>query len=59
MNLSDYLRASEARQLMKRIESDLRYAGVPVSDARTRADYWETLVENVDAALSALTSPLP
>jgi len=58
-DLSDHLRASEARQLMKRIESDLRYAGVPVSDARTGADYWETFVENVEAALSALTSPWP
>lgn len=57
-DLSDYLRASEARQLMLRIESDLRYAGVAVSDARTDADYWETFVENVDAALSALRSPL-
>ncbi len=57
--LSDYLRASEARQLLKRIESDLRYAGVAVSDARTGADYWETFVENVEAALSALTSPWP
>jgi hypothetical protein len=58
-DLSEYLRASEARQLMKQIEPDLRYAGVPVSDARTGADYWETFVENVDAALSALTSPWP
>lgn len=58
-DLSDYLRASEARQLLMRIESDLRYAGVPVSDSRTGADYWETFVENVEAALSALTSPKP
>lgn len=58
-DLSEYLRASEARQLMKRIESDLRYAGVPVSDERTGADYWVTFVENVEAALSALRSPWP
>lgn len=57
--LSPYLRASEARQLMRKIEPELRYAGVRVSDARTGADYWETFVENVDAALSALTSPWP
>lgn len=55
--LSDYLRASEARQLMKRVEPDLRYAGVPVRDAGTGAEYWETFVENVNAALSALASP--
>lgn len=58
-DLSDYLRASEARQLVKRIEPDLRYAGVPVSDARTGADYWVTFIENVEAALSALTNPWP
>jgi len=55
--LTDYLRASEARQLMKGVEADLRYAGVPVSHARTGGDYWETFVENVDAALATLTSP--
>lgn len=58
-NLSDYLRASEARQLMKQLEPDLRYAGVPVRDAGTGADYWESFVESVNAALSALTSPWP
>jgi len=52
--LSDYLRASEARQLMKRVESDLRYAGVHVRDTGTGADYWNVFVTNVDAALSAL-----
>jgi len=57
--LSDYLRASEARQLMKRLEPDLRYAGVPVRDKGTGAEYWGTFVENVEAALSALTSPWP
>lgn len=58
-DLSEYLRASEARQLMKRLEPDLRYAGVPVSDARTGADYWETFVENVEAALARLQNPWP
>lgn len=58
-DLSDYLRASEARQLMRRVEADLHYAGVSVSDARTGADYWETFVENVDAALAPLTIPWP
>jgi hypothetical protein len=57
--LSPYLRASEARQLMREIEPDLRYAGVRVSDTRTGADYWTTFVENVDAALSALRNPWP
>lgn len=57
--LSPYLRASEARRFMRQIEPELRYAGVRVSDARTGADYWETFVENVEAALSALTSSWP
>ncbi len=52
--LSDYVRASEARQLMKRVEADLRYAGVPVRDAGTGAEYWETFVANVNAALAAV-----
>lgn len=53
--LTDYLRASEARQLIRRIEADLRYAGVPVKDAGTGAGYWETFVGNVEAALSVLS----
>lgn len=56
-NLSEYLRASEARELMRRLEPDLSYAGVPVSATRTGADYWATFVENVEAALSALGNP--
>jgi len=39
---------------MKRVESDLRYAGVQVRDTGTGADYWNVFVTNVDAALSAL-----
>lgn len=53
-DLSDYVRASEARQLMKRVEPDLRYAGVAIRDAGTGADYWNTFVANVDAATTAL-----
>ena len=52
--LSEYLRASEARQLMSRVEPDLRYAGVQLREGGTGADYWDAFVENVDAALSAL-----
>jgi hypothetical protein len=53
-DLSDYLRASEARQLLLRVEPDLRYAGVQLREGGTGADYWNTFVANVHAALSPL-----
>lgn len=56
---TDYLRASEARQLMKRVEPDLSFAGVPVRDTGSGSDYWETFVGNVEATLSALAQPFP
>jgi len=52
--LSDYLRASEARQLMRSIEPDLLHAGVSVTDEGTGADYWPTFVENVERALDKI-----
>jgi hypothetical protein len=55
-DMSDYVRASEARQLMKRVAPDLRYAGVPTSDAGTGADYWRTFVATVDTAISRLAA---
>ena len=42
---------------MKRLEPDLSYAGVPVKHGGTGAEYWAAFVDNVDAALSALSNP--
>ncbi len=50
--LSDYQRASEARQLIHRIAADVRHAGVSVRDDGTGADYWPTFIENVEAVLA-------
>lgn len=52
--MTDYQRASEARQLMKRLASRLTRADIPVSDAGQGADYWHTFEENVQAALARL-----
>lgn len=52
--LSDYQRASEARQLMKRLEPELSHAGVRVSSSGHGADYWPTFVENVEAVLARI-----
>ena len=54
--LSDYMRASRARELVEEIGSDLRFAGVFVTDGgRPGAEYWEDFVGTVRAALDALT----
>ena len=52
--LTDYQRASVARELMTRLKPDLSQAGVLVSDRGTGADYWSTFVENVEAVLARL-----
>lgn len=53
--LSNYMRASDARQLVDEIAPELRFAGVAVSDRGTRgAEYWEDLVSTVHGALDAL-----
>ena len=52
--MTDYQRASVARELMHRLAPALLHAGVPVSDRRTGADFWATFVENVDAALARI-----
>lgn len=52
--MTDYQRASVARELMKRLTPALTNAGVPVSDRGTGADYWETFIENVEAALARI-----
>ncbi|HWH45472.1 MAG TPA: hypothetical protein VNT32_12150 [Thermoleophilaceae bacterium] len=54
--LSDYMRASEARLLADGVAPELRRAGVPVPDrARPGAAYWDDFVMMIRAALDALT----
>lgn len=48
------MRASDARVLMDRVGSLLRYAGVPTSEAGTGAEYWAGFVETALNAASAL-----
>lgn len=51
-DLSDYMLASEARQLMNEVEPDLRYAGVAVSNSgASGAAYWEEFERTVQQAL--------
>ncbi len=53
--LSDYMRASEARRLMAEIAPSLRFAGVPVMDrGRPGSEYWEDFVATVREALASL-----
>ncbi len=53
--LSDYMRASEARQLVGEIGSDLQFAGVPIVDrGRPGAEYWEDFERTVRTALDGL-----
>jgi hypothetical protein len=49
--LSGYMRASEARQVMARIQGDLMYAGIAVSDAQLGEAYWDEFVTTVRLAL--------
>lgn len=51
-DLSDYLRASQARALIAEIEGDLRYAGVTPSTAPAHgADYWHVFEETIRSAI--------
>ena len=52
--LSEYLRASEARQLLMRIKSMLERGGVAVTARGKAADYWPSFVETVESALARL-----
>jgi hypothetical protein len=53
-DLSDYMRASEARALMERLEPTLTAAGVPVSRDGAGADYWPTFEQNLERLLGQL-----
>lgn len=53
--LSDYMRASAARDLMEVIDRDLRVAGVAVPAANlSGGDFWGGFVQTVEGALTAL-----
>lgn len=52
--MTEYQRASEARQLLARLKPELSHAGVPISDTGKGADYWPTFVENVEAVLARI-----
>jgi hypothetical protein len=58
-DLSDYMRASEARALTERLEPMLTAAGVLVSRDGAGADYWPTFEENVDRLLEKLSPSAP
>lgn len=56
-DLSDYMRASEARELMERLDAALTAAGVLVSRDGPGADYWPTFEQNVTRLLEKLAPP--
>jgi hypothetical protein len=52
-SLSDYMRASEARALLDRVEADLRFAGFAVERrAATGADFWDEFVRTINGVLA-------
>lgn len=54
--LSDYMKASDARVLMDEIAPELRLAGGPANDSHARGtEYWRDFVETVRAAVGALS----
>jgi len=53
-DLSEYLRASEARTVAERIRPLLARAGVPVVDRGRGADYWPSFLATVENALAQL-----
>lgn len=55
LTATDYVLASEARQLIMAIEPRLRFAGIPVEGQSARgADYWEAFVQTTGALSGAL-----
>ncbi|MDQ3741021.1 MAG: YegP family protein, partial [Actinomycetota bacterium] len=55
--LSDYLRASAARDLLEEVHPDLTYAGIPVDFGRTVDDAWAGLERTLERGLGALGAP--
>jgi hypothetical protein len=56
---SEYMRASEARQLVLSVESDLIAAGLKLPPQRGTpgTEYWKTFQETIEATLDALRAP--
>lgn len=53
--LSEYMRASEARQLYERLAPHLRFAGIPTGNGTAKGTaYWDEFVENVRAVAAAI-----
>jgi hypothetical protein len=52
--LSMYMRASRARDLLEEIRPDLAYAGIPVSVGANAEAGWEALTETIERGLSVL-----
>jgi hypothetical protein len=54
-SLSDYMRASEARVLLERIEPDLRLAGYGVEGhTATGAAFWDEFVSTINGVAASL-----
>jgi hypothetical protein len=56
--LTPYMLASEARELLGEIEADLNFAGVPVSSTAGASgdQYWDTFTETIERALATLNT---
>jgi uncharacterized protein YegP (UPF0339 family) len=53
-DMSTYMRASRARDLLEEIRPDLAYAGIPVEFARTPDETWTAFTDTIERALSAV-----
>jgi hypothetical protein len=56
-DISEYLLASEALDLIENLRPDLEYAGIPVPRAHTSAEALQVLSRVLDASLTALQEP--
>lgn len=54
--LTDYMRASESRQLMDGLEQEIRFAGINPGGGTHGAAYWDEFVDSVQALLASLRS---
>jgi DNA-binding transcriptional ArsR family regulator len=54
-SVSEYMRASEARALLERVEPDLRFAGFPVEGRAVRgAAFWDEFVHTINGVVASL-----
>jgi uncharacterized protein YegP (UPF0339 family) len=56
---SDYMRASQTRDLLERVRPDFAYAGVMVGHSSMAVDAWTDLEATVDQAIGLLRGGLP